>query len=74
MKYVTNEVLESVMRDVIKIRLKRRIASRSGKGNQSLNIITAVERPILMLGLPNFRRSFYSILNLVVSLLFRLFL
>ncbi len=43
------------MLDVIKIRIKRRIASRSGKGNQPLNIETALERPILMLGLPNFR-------------------
>ena len=48
------EVLESVMCDVIKIRLKRRIATRSGKGNQPLNIKTAVEWPILKLGLPNF--------------------
>ncbi len=42
------------MCDVIKIRLKSRIASTSGKGNQPLNIKTAVERPILKLGLPNF--------------------
>ena len=35
------------MYDVIKIRQKRRIATRSGKGNQLLNIKTAVERPIL---------------------------
>ena len=28
-----SEALESVMCDVIKIRLKRRIATRSGKGN-----------------------------------------
>ena len=41
------------MCDVIKIRLKRRIAKRSGKENQSLNIKTAVERPILKLRLPN---------------------
>ncbi len=33
------------MCDVMKIRLKRRIASRSGKGKQPLNIKTAVERP-----------------------------
>ncbi len=43
------EALESVMCDVIKKRLKRRIATRSEKGNQRLNIITAVERPILKL-------------------------
>ncbi len=42
------------MCDVIKIRLKRRIATRSGKGNQPLNIKTALERPIVKLGLPNF--------------------
>ncbi len=40
----------SVMCDVIK-----RIKMRSGKGNQPLNIKTAIERPILKLGLPNFR-------------------
>ena len=57
--------------DVLKIRLKRRIATRSGKGNQPLNIKTDVERPILNLGLPNFRWSFYFILLLVLSLLFR---
>ena len=50
-----DEALECVMCDVIKIRLKRRDTTRSGKGNQSLNIKTAVERPILKLGLPNFR-------------------
>ena len=43
------------MCDAIKIRLRRRIATRSGKENQTLNIKTAVERPILKLGLPNFR-------------------
>ncbi len=43
------------MCDVIKIRLKMWDAMRSGKGNQPLNIKTAVERPILKLGLPNFR-------------------
>ena len=37
------EVLESAICDVIKIRLKRRIALRSWKGNQLLNIKTAVE-------------------------------
>ncbi len=40
------EALESVIRDVIKIRLNRRIATRSGEGNQPLNIKTVVERPI----------------------------
>ena len=40
--------------DVIKIRLKSRDATRSGKGKQPLNIKTAVEHPILKLGLPNF--------------------
>ena len=60
------------MCDVIKIRLKRRIATRSGKGNQPLNIKTAVERPILKLGLPNFKWSFYFNLLLVAFLLFRL--
>ncbi len=43
------------MCDIIKIRLKRRVATRSGKGNQPLNIKTAIELPILKLGLPNFR-------------------
>ncbi len=46
MKWKKNELheaLESVMCDVIKIRLKRRIATRSGKGNQPLNIKTALE-------------------------------
>ncbi len=46
------------MCDLIKIRLKRIIATRNVKGNQLLNIKIAVERPILKLGLPNFRRSF----------------
>ena len=60
------------MCDVIKIRLKRRIASRSGKGNQPLNIKTVVERLIILkLGSPNFRLSFYFLLLLVASLLFR---
>ncbi len=59
------------MCDVIKVRLKKRYAAKSGKGNQLLNIKTAVERPILKLGLPNFRWSFYSILLFVASLLFR---
>ncbi len=62
------------MCDVIKIHLKRKIATRSGKGNQPLNIKTAasVERPILKLGLPDFRWRFYFILLLVTFLLFRL--
>ena len=47
------------MCDVIKIRLKRKIATRSGKGKKPLNIKTAVERPISKLILPNFRWSFY---------------
>ncbi len=51
--YVKYEVLESVICDVINISLKRRIATRSGKGNQPINIKTAIERPILKLGLPN---------------------
>ncbi len=55
------EALESVMCDVINIRLKRRIATRSGNEIQPLNIKTAVERPILKLGLPNFSWSFYFI-------------
>ena len=59
------------MCDVIKIRLKRRDAMRSGKGKQPLNFKTAVERPILKLGLPDFRWSFFFILLLVASLLFR---
>ena len=37
------------MCDVIKIRLKQKIATRSRKGNQPLNIKTAVEGPILKL-------------------------
>ena len=56
------------MCDVIKIRLKRRIATRSGKGNQLLNIKIAVERQILKLGLPNIRWSFYFILLFVALL------
>jgi len=50
---------------------KTRIVTRSGKGNQPLNIKTAVELPILKLGLPNFMQSFKFILLLVASLLFR---
>ena len=49
------------MCDVIKIRIKRRIAMRSRRGNQPLNIKTAIERPIFKKGLPNFRWSFYFI-------------
>ncbi len=48
------------MYDVIKIRLKKRDESRSGKENQPLNIKTAVERPILKLGLPKFRSSNFT--------------
>ena len=58
------------MCEVIKIRVERRIATRSGKENQLLDIRTAVEWPIFNLGLPNFRWSFYFILLLVASLLF----
>ncbi len=68
------KLLESVTCDVIKIRLKRWIATRSGKGNQPIDIKTAVERPILKLGLPNFRWSFYFILLLVASHLLNVFL
>ncbi len=53
------EALGSDLCDVIKIRLKRRDATRCGKGDQPLKIKTAVERPILKLGLPNFVWSFY---------------
>ena len=59
------------MCNVIKIRLKRRDATISGKGDQPLNIKTAVERLILKLGLSNFRWSLYIILLLVASPLFR---
>ncbi len=58
------------MCDLIKIRPKRRITTRTGKGNKPLNIKTDVELPILKLGLPNFRCSFYFILLLVASFLF----
>ncbi len=44
------EAPEGVMCDNIKIRLKRRIATTSGRGKQPLNIKTAVEWPILKLG------------------------
>ncbi len=43
------------MCDVIKIRLKRRDAIRSRKGNQLLNFRTAIERLIFKLGLPNLK-------------------
>ena len=42
------------MCDVMKISIKRRIAKRSGKGNQPLNIKTAVELQILKLGINKF--------------------
>ena len=58
------------MCDFIKIRLKKKYGALSGKVNQPLNIKTAVERPILKLGLPSFRWSFYFILLLVASLIF----
>ena len=64
------EALESGMYDVIKKSLKRSYATRSGKGNQPLNIKTAVQRPILKLGLLNFKWSFYFISLLGVYLLF----
>ncbi len=60
--------------DVINIVLKRRYATRIWKENKPLYIKTAVERPILKLGLPNVRWSFYFILLFVASLLFRRFL
>ncbi len=59
--------------DVIKIRLKRRYGTLSGKVNQTLNIKTSEELPILKLRLPNFWWSFYFILLHVASLLFRRF-
>ncbi len=65
-----NDALESVMCDVIKNTSKRRITTGSEKGNQQLNIKRAIELPILWLGLPNFRWSFYFIL-LLVAFLFR---
>ncbi len=63
--------LESAMCDFIKISLKRRIATRTGKENQPLSIKTAVERPILKQVLQNFRWNFYFILLVVASLLYR---
>ncbi len=65
-----NETLESCMCDVIKVRLKGSDGTRSWKVNQPLNI-TAAERPILKLGLPNLRGSLYFILLLVASPIFR---
>ncbi len=59
------EAVESGMWDVIKICLKRRITTRSGKGNQALNIKTAIDWQFY----PNFRWSFYFISLLVASLL-----
>ncbi len=61
--------------DVIEIRIKRRDCNdASGKGNQPLNIKTAVKRrPIVKLGLTNFRWNFYFILLIVASFLFRRF-
>ncbi len=53
------------MCDVIYIRLKRRIEMRIGKGNQLLNIKTALKKPILKLKLLNF------ILLFVASIPFR---
>ena len=58
------------MCDVIKIRLKGRFATRSGKGNQSLNIKTAVEQPILKVCYQILCGN-YFILLLIASLLFR---
>ena len=49
-KLKEKEALEIVICDVIKICLKRKIASRSRKGTQPLKIETEVERPILKLG------------------------
>ncbi len=46
------------MCDVIKIRIEKRIATRSGKGNQPLNIKTAIEQPVLNLGYPILGGSF----------------
>ncbi len=40
--YLETEALESVICDVIKICLKRKIATKSGKGNQLINVKTAV--------------------------------
>ncbi len=57
---VREEALESVMCEVIKIQLKKRITTRSWRENQPLNIITAVERQILKLGLPLFYFSLQS--------------
>ncbi len=48
------KISEALKSDVIKMSLKRRIATIIGKGNQPMNIKKAVERPILKLELPNF--------------------
>ncbi len=61
------------MCELINKRLKRRIATRDGKGKQPLNIKTAIEWSILKLVLLNFRWRFYFTLLLVASLLFRRF-
>ena len=45
------------MCDVIKMRLKRRDATRSGKVNQPLIIKTAVKRSILKLGVSNIKNK-----------------
>ncbi len=58
------------MCDVIKIRLKRRIAMRSGKGDHPLNIRKVVEWPILKLRLSILCGAYFILLH-VVSLLFR---
>ncbi len=52
-----SEALESVRCEVIKIILKERDATRSGKGFQLLDIKTVVV-VVLKLGLPNFGWSF----------------
>ncbi len=49
------EALDSIMCDVVKIRLKRRNATKSGKGNKLLNSKSAVKLPILNQGIPNVR-------------------
>ncbi len=57
----SKEALESVMCDIIKIILKRRLETRSGKGNQPLNNKTDVECQILKLEIQNVSLSFYFI-------------
>ncbi len=51
------------MCDVIKTCLKRRIVTKSGTGTQPLNIKTAVERPILKLGL-YYKAFIYILFNI----------